>query len=90
MKQWYAQYVSLYSYGIVWEGTSMQVGQGRSYNTMKPVYNDHLMEYFSAFWSSSRCPSGKTNDELPSVVTPPLIKRETHFMSHSLDSWSMS
>ena len=24
--------------------------------TMKPVYNDHLMEYFSAFWSSSRWP----------------------------------
>ena len=24
--------------------------------TMKPVYNDHLMGYFSAFWSSSRWP----------------------------------
>ena len=24
--------------------------------TVKPVYNDHLMEYFSAFWSSSRWP----------------------------------
>ena len=23
-------------------------------NTVKPVYNDHLMGYFSAFWSSSR------------------------------------
>ena len=23
-------------------------------NTMKPVYNDNLMGYFSAFWSSSR------------------------------------
>ena len=22
----------------------------------KPVYNDHLMGYFSAFWSSSRWP----------------------------------
>ena len=26
------------------------------YNTVKPVYNDHLMGYFSAFWSSSRWP----------------------------------
>ena len=26
-------------------------------NTMKPVYNDHLMGYFSAFWSSSRWPT---------------------------------
>ena len=24
--------------------------------TVKPVYNDHLMEYFSAFWSSFRWP----------------------------------
>ena len=24
------------------------------WNTVKPVYNDHLMEYLSAFWSSSR------------------------------------
>ena len=23
-------------------------------DTVKPVYNDHLMGYFSAFWSSSR------------------------------------
>ena len=26
----------------------------RSLYTVKPVYNDHLMGYFSAFWSSSR------------------------------------
>ena len=25
-------------------------------STVKPVYNDHLMRYFSAFWSSSRWP----------------------------------
>ena len=25
-------------------------------STVKPVYNDHLMGYFSAFWSSSRWP----------------------------------
>ena len=24
--------------------------------TVKPVYNDHLMEYFSSIWSSSRWP----------------------------------
>ena len=24
--------------------------------TVKPVYNDHLMGYFSAFWTSSRWP----------------------------------
>ena len=27
-----------------------------SITTVKPVYNDHLMGYFSAFWSSSRWP----------------------------------
>ena len=27
-----------------------------SRNTVKPVYNDHLMGYISAFWSSSRWP----------------------------------
>ena len=32
-------------------GGSVQLG------TVKPVYNDHLMGYFSAFWSSSRWPS---------------------------------
>ena len=25
-------------------------------STVKPVYNDHLMGYFSPFWSSSRWP----------------------------------
>ena len=34
-------------------------------NTVKPVYNDHLMGYFSAFWSSSRWPRAKGHlDEL--------------------------
>ena len=28
----------------------------RAFYTVKPVYNDHLMGYFSAFWSSSRWP----------------------------------
>ena len=27
-----------------------------TFDTVKPVYNDHLMGYFSAFWSSSRWP----------------------------------
>ena len=27
------------------------------HNTVKPVYNDHLMGYISAFWSSSRWPN---------------------------------
>ena len=26
----------------------------KGYGTVKPVYNDHLMRYFSAFWCSSR------------------------------------
>ena len=28
----------------------------RHHDTMKPVYNDHLIGYLSAFWSSSRWP----------------------------------
>ena len=27
-----------------------------NYSTLQPVYNDHLMGYFAAFWSSSRWP----------------------------------
>ena len=27
-----------------------------NYDTVKPVYNDHLMGYFSAFWSLTRWP----------------------------------
>ena len=34
--------------------------------TVKPVYNDHLMGYFSAFWSSSRVAKGHL-DELQKV-----------------------
>ena len=26
----------------------------RPFYTVKPVYNDHLIGYFSAFWSSTR------------------------------------
>ena len=33
--------------------------------TVKPVYNDHIMEYLPAFWSSSRWPRAKGHlDEL--------------------------
>ena len=28
----------------------------READAVKPVYNDHLMGYFSAFWSSARWP----------------------------------
>ena len=35
---------------------SMIVSLCVSCDTVKPVYNDHLMGYFSAFWSSSRWP----------------------------------
>ena len=37
-------------------GTSFATRAGVE-STVKPVYNDHLMGYFSAFWSSSRWPS---------------------------------
>ena len=37
------------------------VGDGSLY-TVKPVYNDHLMGYFSAFWSSSRWPRARHNN----------------------------
>ena len=30
---------------------------GKKVNTVKPVYNDHRMGHFSAFWSSSRWPT---------------------------------
>ena len=36
--------------------TLMGVRAVRDANTVKPVYNDHLMGYFSAFWCSSRWP----------------------------------
>ena len=42
---------------MVWGWCHSYLGRSlfKSY-TVKPVYNDHLMGYFSAFWSSSRWP----------------------------------
>ena len=37
-------------------GTTLRHGNVLWSITVKPVYNDHLMGYFSAFWSSSRWP----------------------------------
>ena len=36
--------------------TTMYIFMVHVSNTVKPVYNDHVMGYFSAFWSSSRWP----------------------------------
>ena len=40
-----------------------------NHNTVKPVYNDHLMGYFSAFWSSTRWPSPGPLNELQKADT---------------------
>ena len=41
----------------VWEWVSFRLSDiEKIWSTVKPVYNDHLMGYFSAFWSSSRWP----------------------------------
>ena len=37
-------------------GTSESIRDTKTRHTVKPVYNDHPMGYFSAFWSSSRWP----------------------------------
>ena len=59
-------------------------GWRRCWYTVKPVYNDHLMGYFSAFWSSSRWPLGHL-DELQkaeivskSKLIPP-VPIKTHY-----------
>ena len=36
--------------------TGIRRSSDRETGTVKPVYNDHLMGHFSAFWSSSRWP----------------------------------
>ena len=48
------QLLSYLSYdgNLKWNGPLI----GNCEGTVKPVYNDHLMGYFSAFWSSSRWP----------------------------------
>ena len=38
------------------DGLSGTIKCRTEFDTVKPVYNDHLMGYFSAFWGSSRWP----------------------------------
>ena len=52
-----AENVSMWWRHHAWWRTSYTLAISVLYNgTVKPVYNDHLMGYFSAFWSSSRWP----------------------------------
>ena len=41
---------------VIWERHFVVFNTSQIDDTVKPVYNDHLMGYFSAFWSSSRWP----------------------------------
>ena len=58
---------NVFYYGVYWASWRLKspatksfvnhlVGSHIKENTVKPAYNDHLMGYFSAFWSSSRWP----------------------------------
>ena len=40
-----------------WQGWIRDHCWDTPFTTVKPVYNDHLMGYFSAFWASSRWPA---------------------------------
>ena len=57
-------------------------------DTVKPVYNDHRMGYFSAFWSSSRWPKGHL-DELQkakiiskSKLVPSVFIKTHYWINH--------
>ena len=52
IRHWFRQCIITWSCDL---GSGNQLVPNRWY-TVKPVYNDHLMGYFSAFWSSSRWP----------------------------------
>ena len=41
---------------VAWYTGGLSSAAKRLHHTVKPAYNDHLMGYFSAFWSSSRWP----------------------------------
>ena len=44
---------------IIWYVIVLCTHSSNWLSTVKPVFNDHLMGYFSAFWSSSRWPLAK-------------------------------
>ena len=50
--------VFIHTFQDFFTGTGMpsSATELKDIGTVKPVYNDHLMVYFSAFWSSSRWP----------------------------------
>ena len=55
-----------------------------NYDTVKPVYNDHLMGYFSAFWSSSRWSGSSRRQKLLARVNGYLqssLKRITELIT---------
>ena len=56
--------------------------------TVKPVYKDHLMGYFSAFWSSSRWPLANLDEPQKAEIVSkskliPSVFIKTHYwMNH--------
>ena len=49
----YIMYIGKHRFGL---GPDNRNQFNNIMSTVKPVYSDHLMGYFSAFWSSSRWP----------------------------------
>ena len=69
---------------IMWLSVITVIASG----TVKPVYNDHLVGYFSAFWSSSRWAKGHL-DELQkadivgtSELVPSVIIKTHYWINH--------
>ena len=57
------------------------VANSANIHTVKPVYNDHLMGYFSASWSSSRWPRA-TEIVYTSKLVPSVIIKTHYWINH--------
>ena len=59
-KKWHIRLIDwnprLIHYHCLHKEVSQIMSFSQDYTTVTPVYNDHLMGYLSAFWSSSRWP----------------------------------
>ena len=51
-------------------------------DTVKPVYNDQLMRYYSAFRSSSRWPLQKADIVDKSKLVPSVFIKTKYWMNH--------
>ena len=68
-------------------GCFAHLNQLRHGSTVKPVYNDHLMRYFYAFWSSSMRPSATYTEIVSKSKLVPSVFIKTHYWINDAYFW---